>query len=74
LSAYIKDIPIEIQKAFDWAMEKDPQKRPGSVIQWVQQIAPLLNKLPSTVSGWNIDHLISEISSPSDPHSRTEQI
>jgi serine/threonine protein kinase len=74
LSTYIKDISSEIQRAFDWAMEKDPQKRPASIMQWVQEIMPQLKTLPSSVSGWNIEHLISEISSPSDPHSSTAQI
>jgi hypothetical protein len=55
-------------------MEKDPQKRPGSVMQWVEELAPLLKDLSSPVSGWNIEHLISEISSSPDPGSHTEQI
>ena len=74
LSAHIKDIPSEIQRDFDWAMEKDPQKRPASVMQWVEELVPRLKDLSSPSSGWNIEHLTSEISSPSDPHSSTEQI
>jgi ligand-binding sensor domain-containing protein/tRNA A-37 threonylcarbamoyl transferase component Bud32 len=74
LSAHITNVPSEIQRALDWAMEKDPEKRPSSVVQWVQEIAPRLMKLSSSASGWNIEHLTSEISSPSDPRSPTAQI
>ncbi len=74
LSKYLKDIPSEIQRAFDRALDKDPQKRPASVMQWVQEIAPLLKNLQSSTSGWNTDHLTSEMSSPSDPHTPTAQI
>jgi ligand-binding sensor domain-containing protein/tRNA A-37 threonylcarbamoyl transferase component Bud32 len=74
ISAFIKNVPSEIQRTFDWALEKDPEKRPGSVTEWAREIAPLLKTLDSSVSGWNLEHLTSEIPSPSDPHSRTAQI
>lgn len=74
LSTFIKEVPFEIQKALDWALEKDPEKRPADVTKWVQEIAPLLKNLSSSANGWNLEHLTSEISSPSDPHTPTEQI
>lgn len=74
LSAFLKDVPSEIQQAFDWALEKDPPKRPNNVLLWVQKIAPLLKNLQSSASGWNLEHLSSEMSAPTDPGSSTAQI
>lgn len=44
------------------------------VTKWVQEIAPLLKNLSSSANGWNLEHLTSEISSPSDPYTPTAQI
>lgn len=57
LSKLLPGIAAELDHAFVQAFNKDAQLRPKTVALWVEEVAPLLVKMPSSVAGWRVDNL-----------------
>lgn len=52
LSTVLPDMPREIDKAFGWALEKSPEKRPMSAESWVASFVYTLESVRSQAKGW----------------------
>lgn len=52
ISSRLAGVPPELDLAFSAALEKAPEKRPISVSAWLEQIVPLLTRMPAGVPGW----------------------
>jgi len=71
LSVYLNDPAPQLQQTFNWALEKNPEKRPSSLSIWLQQVLPLVSSIPCFVTGWENKHLAAQSQSPLDPQTPT---
>ena len=57
LSSIMNDVPTEIDRAFAWALARDPLDRPASAETWVASFIDTLESMPSTDEGWGDEAL-----------------
>jgi DNA-binding response OmpR family regulator len=56
----IPDAPDELEILMLEAFQKTPRERPASVREWVERVAPILNRTRSRFSGWDLGALFKE--------------
>ena len=52
ISAVLPDAPMEVDAAFQWALDKDARRRPEDVEQWVDSFILPLEAWERQVNGW----------------------
>ena len=69
-SDYDGPLDRQIDDAFEWALAKDPEDRPESVVQWVDSFIDVLEQMPDHDGGWLAEG--GRLKDPSTIESRTE--
>lgn len=54
LRGRLKGATEELERVFTWALAMRPEDRPAQTIEWVRELAPLLEALPATRPGWTL--------------------
>lgn len=67
ISTFLAGTPPEVDRAFAWALAKDPQARPSSAEEWVESFAPLLASIPCDWDGWADPEGQLRLTVPSQP-------
>jgi len=69
VSAFVADVPSEIDRLFRAALARDPAVRPASAAEWAESVAQRLDAMSSGEDGWPlpITHELSLRGNPAPP-------
>lgn len=55
VSSYLPNVPRKVDKAFRWALSKQPEQRPSSAVTWVSSFVTALKGMKSDTAGWVVE-------------------
>ena len=65
---HLPDLPEDLDRAFERALEKEPDLRPDSVRDWAVSFVALLDDMPDYIRGWEMSTQPDRGSEPTAPH------
>ncbi|MDX1631960.1 MAG: protein kinase, partial [Thermoanaerobaculia bacterium] len=54
VSRFVPECPPSVDNAFARALDKDPSRRPASILTWSRSVARWLHRLESQEGGWDL--------------------